>query len=338
MQQPARFAGVSIPSLNLESRALRPGAVNLGRPAPELHGVLGVYDPELGLLYWGVGGAAPDFNATSRPGDNLYTNSMLALNVSTGKLIWHFQFLPGDDHDWDSVQTPSLIDIEENGTAEKLLAVANRGGFFYVLDRRTGRFIRAAPFAKQTWALGLTSSGRPIRAPNSSPSAAGTYVYPSVNGATNWWPSAYSPRTNLYYVNVEEGGGIFYSQSVEWYRPERSLSKDMFAGGGSTDAYTYAPADMVRAIDPVTATVRWEHQDLTFTHQPRGGLLATAGGLLFGSDGTRLYALDAANGQQLWQFNTGGHISAPPMTFRMGGKQVIAVLSEQDLFTFTLPP
>lgn len=296
---------------------------------------IGVYDPELGLLYWGVGGAAPDFNAARRPGDNLYTNSMVALNVSTGKLIWHFQFLPGDDHDWDSVQTPSLIDIEESGTAEKLLAVANRGGFFYVLDRRTGRFIRAAPFAKQTWALGLTPSGRPIRAPNSSSSATGNFVYPSVNGATNWWPSAYSPRTNLYYVNVEERGGMFYSRIDEWYRPEPG---GYFVGGESTDAYTYATSEMVRAIDPVTATVRWERQNLTVTREPRGGLLATAGGLLFGSDGTRLYALDAANGQQLWQFNTGGQISAPPMTFQMGGKQVIAVLSEQDLFTFTLPP
>ncbi len=107
--------------------------------------------------------------------------------------MWYFQFLPGDDHDWDSTQTPSLIDVEEDGRTQRLLTVANRGGFFYVLDRQTGRFIRGAPFAKQTWAVGLSSSGRPIRAPNSTPTAQGAYVYPSANGATNWWPSAYSP-------------------------------------------------------------------------------------------------------------------------------------------------
>jgi alcohol dehydrogenase (cytochrome c) len=291
---------------------------------------IGAYDPELDLLYWGVATAAPDFNATLHPGDNLYANCLLALNPATGKLVWYFDFLPGDDHDWDSTQTPSLIDLEEGGQTERLLAVANRGGFFYVLDRQTGRFIRGAPFARQTWASGLAASGRPIRAPNSTPSAQGVYVYPSANGATNWWPSAYSPQTGLYYVNVEETGALFFAKD-DGAKPGR-----LFIGGSAS--YTDPATDFVRAIDPLTATVRWERKNSTATSAPRGGLLATAGGLLFGSDGARLYALDASTGEQLWSFNAGAHISAPPMTYRFDDRQIIAVVAGHDLITFTLSP
>jgi alcohol dehydrogenase (cytochrome c) len=292
---------------------------------------IGAYDAELGLLYWGVATAAPDFNAALHPGDNLYANCLLALNAATGKLAWYFQFLPGDDHDWDSTQTPSLIDLEENGRTEQLLAVANRGGFFYVLDRRTGRFIRGAPFAKQTWALGLSANGRPIRAPNSTPSAQGAYIYPSGNGATNWWPSAYSPSSHLYYVNVEESAATYFTKEESGSKPGH-----MYIGG--TYTFTDPAADTVRAIDPSSATVRWEHKNSTVTSAPRGGLLATAGGLLFGSDGSTLYALDASTGQQLWSFNAGAHISAPPMTFRIGGREIVAVVAGHDLIAFGLPP
>jgi alcohol dehydrogenase (cytochrome c) len=289
----------------------------------------GAFDPELGLLYWGTGTAAPDFNAALRPGDNLYANCLLALNPATGELAWYFQFLPGDDHDWDSIQTPALIDFPENGTTQRLLAVANRGGFFYVLDRRDGRFVRAAPFVRQTWALGLASTGKPIKAPISAPTPQGTFVYPSVNGATNWWPSAFSSTTNLYYVNVEEGGGLFFSSE------HANSTNGLFVGGNAT--YGNSFLDLVRAIDPLTAKVRWERRNTVVTSAPRGGLLATAGGLLFGSDGKVLYALDAASGRELWAFDTGGHIAAPPMTFRSHGEQLIAVMAGQDLITFALP-
>jgi alcohol dehydrogenase (cytochrome c) len=305
-----------------DTHAFRGGAATYGS---------GSYDPKLGLLYWGVGTAAPDFNNSVRPGDDLYSSCMLALNATTGKLVWYFQFLPGDDHDWDSIQTPSLIDVEQNGVVQKWLAVANRGGFFYVLDRQTGRFIRGAPFAKQTWALGLSPSGRPIRAPNSSATAQGTYLYPSMNGATNWWPSAYSPLTRLYYVSVEEGGGVYFQA------PASSISRGQPYLGGTATFGNDSFADLVRAIDPMTAQVRWERRNATVTSAPRGGLLATAGGLLFGSDGARLYALDAATGRELWSFTTGGHISAAPITFRHDDRQFIAVVAGQDLITFALP-
>ena len=172
---------------------------------------IGAYDPELGLIYWGIGNPAPDYNPRLRPGDNLYSNSVVALEAASGKLRWHFQFSPSDDHDWDSTQTPSLIDLKDNGTVQKLLAVANRNGFFYVLDRQTGRFIRGAAYARQTWASGLSATGRPLRLPNADPTPQGVFLYPSVSGATNWWPSAYSPATQLYYVNVLESGGLFFA-------------------------------------------------------------------------------------------------------------------------------
>ena len=289
----------------------------------------GVYDPELALVYWGVGTAAPDFNAAARPGDNLYSSSVVALRAATGKLAWYFQFLPGDDHDWDSTQTPTLLDVTSNGVVQKLLAVANRGGFYYVLDRRTGRFIRGAPFVKQTWAVKLSPSGRPIRTPNSSPSARGTYVLPSANGAVNWWPTSYSPVTGLHYVNVEEGGGLYFTSGVGTSRPGR-----IFVGGSAT--YGDSFLDLVKAIDPTTATIRWERRNSTVTASPRGGLLSTAGGLLFGSDGSVLYALDALSGRQLWSFDAGAHISGPPVTYQMDGTQLVAIVAGQDLIAFAL--
>jgi alcohol dehydrogenase (cytochrome c) len=289
----------------------------------------GAYDADLGLLYWGVGTPAPDFDASARPGDNLYSSCELALDVKTGRLVWYFQFMPHEDHDWDSTQTPSLIDVSENGTTRKLLAVANRNGFFYVLDRQTGHFVRGGPFIKQTWALGLSPSGQPIRAANTSPTPQGNFVVPSVNGATNWWPSAYNPVAGLYYVNAEEGGGTFYLNAT------RVKAGKPYVAGVTTFGESFAT--FVRALDPATARVRWERREATVSSAPRGGLLTTAGGLLFGSDGQVLYALDAATGQQLWSFAAGAHISAPPFTYRYLGKQVVAVVAGQDLLTFTLP-
>jgi alcohol dehydrogenase (cytochrome c) len=290
----------------------------------------GAYDPELGLLYWGVATPSPDFDHTVRPGDNLYSSSMLALNAKTGKLAWYFQFLPGDDHDWDSTQTPSLINVNQDGVERKLLIVANRGGFFYVLDRVTGNYLRSVAFVNQTWATGISASGRPIRTANSSPSKQGAYVLPSMNGATNWWPSSYSQNTGYYYVNSEEHGGLFFLS-----RPERPSSGRMYLGG--TQTYADAFAAFVIAIDPTTAKIVWKHPNATVNSEPRGGLLSTAGGLLFGSDGPVLYAMDARNGTRLWSFDTGGHISAPPITFREGDRQFVAVVAGQDLFTFALP-
>jgi len=294
---------------------------------------IGAYDPELGLLYWGTGNPAPDYNAVNRAGDNLYSCSLLALDVATGRLVWHFQFSPRDDHDWDSIQTPALIDTTEGGVPKKELAVANRNGFFYVLDRETGKFVRGAPYAKQTWASGLSADGRPLRLPGTSPTPGGAYVYPSTTGAANWWFQSYSPLTGLQYVDVLERGGMYFSSEG----PPRVESGRLFAGS----AGRYVEGDfqyaVVRAIDPATAKVRWEHRNGGVNELPRGGLLSTAGNLVFGSDTSKLMALDAMSGAQLWSFDTGGQISAAPVSYRVGGRQYITVATGQMLIGFALP-
>jgi alcohol dehydrogenase (cytochrome c) len=294
---------------------------------------IGVYDPALGLLYWGTGNPAPDYNAANRQGDNLYSNSLLALQVGSGALAWHFQYSPGDDHDWDSVQTPALIDAMEGGVAKKELSVANRNGFFYVLDRETGKFVRGAAYAKQTWAGGLTADGRPARLAGSRPTPGGTYLYPSTTGAANWWPQAYSPLTGLHYVDVLERGGIYFSsESPPGVEPGRLYVGS--AGRYIDSDFQYAA---VRAIDPATATVRWEYRNAASSDLPRGGLLATAGNLLFGSDTSKLIALDATSGAPLWSFDTGAQISAPPVSYRVGERQYITVAAGQLLISFALP-
>jgi alcohol dehydrogenase (cytochrome c) len=293
---------------------------------------VGSYDPELGLIYWGVGNPNPDFDASQRAGDNLYADCELALDVKTGKLVWYFQFTPADDHDWDAAQTPALIDLEDGGVTRKLLAVTNRNGFFYVLDRTNGRFVRGAAYVRQTWAKGLTAAGRPILEPNSSPTREGNLIYPSSSGGTLWWPSAYSPATQLYYADVRDHGGVYFkSVPAQAARPGKQYL-------GSNWSYLEGEPDKhyVQALDPATGAVRWQYRNSAPTLSPRGGLLATAGGLVFGSDGSALIALDAGTGALVWSFNAGAHISAPPITYRSGDRQVIAVVAGNDLLTFTL--
>ncbi len=181
----------------------------------------GSYDPALKLLYWGTGNPGPDWNGDSRKGDNLYTSSLVAIDVETGKLQWHFQFTPHDVHDWDANQIPVLVDTEIDGRPRALVVMANRNGFFYVLDRKTGEYLLGTPYAKQTWAKGLDARGRPILIPGKEPSEQGTLVYPSLQGSTNWGSPSYSPLTGLLYVPVREMGSIYYKTPVEY--PERHL-------------------------------------------------------------------------------------------------------------------
>lgn len=170
----------------------------------------GSYDPALRLVYWGTGNPGPDWNGDSRKGDNLYTCSVVALDIDTGRLRWHFQFTPHDTHDWDANQIPVLVDTEIDGRSRALVVTANRNGFFYLLDRRTGEFLRATEYAKQTWAEGIDPRGRPILFPGKEPSEKGTLVYPSLQGSTNWSSPAYSPATSFLYVPVREMGSIYF--------------------------------------------------------------------------------------------------------------------------------
>ena len=291
--------------------------------------ITGAYDPDLNLVYWGTGNPGPDWNGEAREGDNLYSDSVVALDADTGELKWHFQFTPHDVHDWDATQIPILIDIEFDGRPRKLLLFPNRNGFFYVLDRVTGEFLRGTAFAKQTWAERIDENGRPIRIPGMLPNEEGVLVYPSVNGAANWWSNTYSPRTELLYVVTYDGADTFYIGEDEY------VPGEMFVGGAPE---RYVPqetyASMIRALEPRTGDTRWE-----FPLQPKtqSGLLSTASDLVFGGsvDGY-FYALDAVNGTELWRINVGGNVKAAPISYMVGTVQYVTIAAGNSILTFGL--
>ncbi len=289
----------------------------------------GAYDPELDLLYWGIGNPAPDWNGDSRPGDNLYSCSLVALDPATGALRWHFQFTPHDTHDWDANQIPVLIDATFEGRPRQLVVTANRNGFYYVLDRVSGEFLHGTPYAKQTWASGLDSSGRPVVRPGTEPSEKGTLVWPSLQGSTNWISPAYSPGTGLFYVPVREMGSIYFKGEAE-YEPGV-----YFLGGGEAQPPDQEAWGAVRALDALSGDMKWEFRLLS---PPWSGVLATAGGLVFGgSREGNVFALDAATGEPLWDFHAGGACRANPTSFLVDGRQHVALAMGQALFVFALP-
>ena len=310
-----------------------PGSETWGNPGAIARGggpawLTGTYDPDLGLVYLGVGNPSPDYDGSSRPGDNLYTNSVIALHAETGALAWHYQFTPHDTHDYDAVQVPALVDAVVGGVARKLLLFANKNGFYYVLDRETGAFVAAKPFATQNWALRLDGTGRPIPRPEAAPSETGTLVYPSQQGATNWWSPSYSPRTGLFYVPVHEKGSVFFLQSEE-YRE----GSDYLGGYGhvrNADAAFY-----MRALDALTGELRWEHNYIgAVSENLMGGILTTAGGLVFSGAGSTFSAFHDRTGQELWRFNVGGRISSAPTTYLQNGRQRVTVAAGRTILTF----
>ncbi len=291
--------------------------------------VTGSYDPELNLIIWGTGNPSPDWNGDLRPGDNLYADSAIALNADTGQLKWHFQFVPHDTHDWDAVQVPVLVDGEWEGRQRKLVYWAHRDSFYYVLDRETGKFLFGKPFAKQTWAKGLDSSGRPIRLPGIDPTPEGTELWPGVQGSTNWYSPSYSPLTKLFYLTVWEYGGTYYKGEQE-YSPGNRYIGSVPVG----DLKDHPGHGAIRALNPRTGERVWDFPLLTM---PTAGVLSTAGQLIFGgSDEGYVFALDAETGKPVWRQNTGGRIRGSAMTYLSEGKQVIAVASGSSIFTFDL--
>jgi alcohol dehydrogenase (cytochrome c) len=289
----------------------------------------GSYDPDLDLLYWGVGNPAPDWNGDTRRGDNLYSCSLVALDAATGALRWHFQFTPHDTHDWDANQVPVLVDAVLDGRPRKLVVTANRNGFYYVLDRTNGAFLRATAYAKQTWARGLDERGRPAPFPDMEPSEKGTLVWPSLQGATNWFSPAFDARSRLFFVPVREMGSRYFKTDAA-YEPGKP-----FLGGGEQVLTGDEVYGAVRALDVLTGERRWEHRLLSPLW---AGVMATAGGLVFGSTNEgNVYALDAATGETLWDFQTGGPCAANPISFLLDGRQHVATACGLALFVFALP-
>ena len=301
----------------------------------------GSYDPGLNLTYWGIGNPAPDWNPDVRPGDNLYSDSVVALDADTGKLRWHFQFTPHDEWDYDSVQIPVLADLTWRGAPRKVMLWANRNGFFYVLDRATGEFLLGKPFVKQTWAAGLDEKGRPIKVPNMGPSSEGTLVFPGVQGGTNWYSPSYSPRTGLFYIPTWENyASVFYKFPVQYEPGKRylggaprsvipALRREAIKTWDAESGY-----GAVRALDPSTGEKKWEFRMSDVTDS---GILTTAADVLFtgGREGY-FYALNARTGAILWKTYLGGQIAAGPITYRVGSTQYVAIASGHSLFTFAL--
>ena len=291
--------------------------------------ITGSYDPDLDLVYWGTGNPGPDWNGDVRLGDNLYSDSVLALDGVTGNMDWYFQFTPHDIHDWDAIQVPILADIRYEGETRKVMMWANRNAFYYTLDRETGEFLTGKPYALQTWAEGLDENGRPIRVPNMEPSPEGTLVSPTIGGGTNWWSPAFSPRTGLFYVNAFDGEQLFF------IRDEDYVEGEQYTGGGGENAgpiENYHSA--IRAIDPASGDVRWEYP---IAPRSTSGLLTTAGDLVFGGtvDGY-FFAIDAVSGEELWHVAVGARVHSAPVTYSVNGEQFVTIAAGNVVFTFGL--
>jgi len=305
--------------------------------------VTGSYDPDLNLTYWGVGNPGPDYNGDERAGDNLYSDSVVALDADTGKLKWHFQFTPHDVFDYDSVQIPVLADFSWQGSARKVMLWANRNGFFYVLDRTTGEFLLGKPFERVTWATGLDAKGRPILAPAAAPTAEGKLIYPGVQGATNWFSPSFSPRTGMFYVSTWVDYASTFTKYEVGYEPgqrytggtPRSAVPGVRNVGTINTRREEDGSGAVRAIDPQTGDRRWEFK---LTDVSDSGILTTSTDLLFvGSRDGSFYALNARTGQQLWRAAVGGQVVAGPISYRVNGTQYIAIAAGNTMFSFSLP-
>jgi alcohol dehydrogenase (cytochrome c) len=291
----------------------------------------GTYDPELDTVYWTTSNAAPDFDGSSRPGDDLYTACVLAIDPNTGKLKWYFQFTPHDLYDYDANETPVLVDKEENDVVRHLLLQADRNGFFYVLDRTDGKFLRATPFVeKLTWATGIDSSGRPLLS-GLIPTKDGTHICPGIVGATNWFSPSYNPNTGLFYVMALENCNLYFS------KPKPFTQGETFYGTGTKHPVGVDSRKILLALSPSDGKKVWQYPQAGRGNS-WGGTLSTAGGLVFFADDAESFeAVDAETGQPLWHFNTGQSFSASPMTYAVDGVQYVAISAGSDVFSFALP-
>jgi alcohol dehydrogenase (cytochrome c) len=282
------------------------------------------YDPDLNLIYLGTGNPQPVIAGKGRKGQNLYTESIVALDLDTGKLKWYFQPSPHDTHDWDAVQTPVLLDGEMDGKPRKLLAQASRNGWFFVLDRETGKNYRSSEFVKTNWAKGVDAKGQPIPNPAKEPQTDGALSSPNQGGAANWPPPSFSPQTGLFYVNATRAFSIYYIFDVD-DKPE---------GWGGNDQGGWGEA-MLQAIDYKTGKVKWSHH--WEGSSARSGVLSTAGNLVFAGDPSdNLVALNATTGQPLWHANLGSSVSNGPMTYELDGRQYLVVGAGDTMFAFVM--
>jgi alcohol dehydrogenase (cytochrome c) len=301
----------------------------------------GSYDPELNLVYWTVGNPGPQIDRSTRGDlDNLFSDSVVAIDPDTGLRTWHYQFTPNDGHDWDSCQAVVLVDREWHGQRRKLLLHADRNGMFYVLDRVTGALLSGTPFVYQNWNAGFDTRGRPIVVPGSNSSPEGSFfVYPTVGGATNFQAPSYSPLTGWLYLEYREGGQPYVSTPVPYEAGRQYIGRVAPRPGSSAAAPKPGepPASAgIKALDPETGRTMWDFK--IFQGSLTTGVLATAGNIVFGAvrDGN-LVALDAKTGAHLWHFQTNASVAASPMSYAIDGRQFVAIAAGNVVYAFALP-
>jgi alcohol dehydrogenase (cytochrome c) len=315
---------------NSEPRQGEPGAETWPNKGAMEHGggmtwMPGTYDPELNLLYWGTGNPNPVYAGQGRKGTNLWTCSIVALNPDTGKLVWYFQASPHDTHDWDNVETPVLFDGEFQGQQRKMLAQAARNGYFFVLDRATGKNLLSSPYAGANWSKGVDEIGQPIPNDAKEPKTDGVLLNTPGQGGTNWFPPSFDPETGLFYVNAVNGYSLAYLTDTD-ERPEG------YGGNGRT----LWSQSVLKAIDYKTGEARWVHE-FPGKGTAGSGLLSTAGKLLFSGDPSgNLIAWDPATGRVLWHFRLPAPVSNGPMTYELDGRQYLVAGAGDTLYSFAL--
>lgn len=298
----------------------------------------GTYDPELNTVFWGTSNPAPDFVGDGRPGDDLYTDCVVALDADTGKLKWYFQFTPHDLYDYDATETPVLIDVEDKTGAlgdrrmkRKLLVEANRNGFLYILDRTNGKFLKATRFAKKlTWAKGIDASGRPILS-GEIPTANGTRICPGIDGATNWYSPSYNPGTGMFYFMSLESCSIYFS------KPSDFAEGQTYYSTGTKRIPEDSQKMILLAYSIPDGEIAWSYPQIGNGNSWAGTMTTASGLLFFGDDAGSLAAVDGRNGRPLWEFNTGQSAYASPMSYEIDGSQYVAIAAGRDIFAFTLP-
>lgn len=320
---------------NTTPRKGEPGIETWPDEDAAIHGGGGVwqmptYDADLKLLYVTTGQPNPVLNGKSRPGDNLYTSSIVALNADTGRMAWYFQCTPHDTHDWDATQVPVLIDGVIAGQPRKLLAQANRNGYFFLLDRTNGEHLVTRPFVTVNWSKGVNEKGQPVGDPAQEPMVGGALVVPTTDGATNFPPPSFSPETGLFYVTTTEAYSVLHLTDPD-ARPVGFAQSSEYSFGDFRSA--------LKAIDYTTGEIRWQHNYLGdgFRAGAHPGVLSTAGGLVFtGDDATNLVAFDAVTGKILWHANLNAVVSNSPVTYAVDGTQYILVAAGDSFWAFCL--
>jgi alcohol dehydrogenase (cytochrome c) len=304
--------------------------------------VTGSYDSDTNQTYWGIGNPGPDWNGDPRPGDNLYSCSVVALDADTGKLKWHYQFSPHNEYDYDSVQIPVLVEMEWQGRPRKLMIWANRNGFYYVIDRATGQFLMGKPFVQVNWANGFDEKGRPMPVPGKAPSKEGTLIMPGNQGGTNYYSPSYSPRTGLFYIPTWENTSSLYVKAEQDF-----AEGEQFGGGGPRGPVgpiggrgtPYFGEDSegfgaVRALDAKTGEKKW---DFKMPQVTEAGILTTASDVLFsGSRDGYVFALDARSGELLWRQTVGGPVQSTPITYTVGGRQYVSINAGSTTLVYAL--